>query len=73
MRDCLSSAKRTTWAAWTVGIATALAWTERVVHPLVDEANVDLQQNQLVVNYDAGRTDHGASVTLTVSKFEYPG
>ena len=57
----------------SAGIATALAWTERVVHPLVDEANVDLQQNQLVVNYDAGRTDHGASVTLTVSKFEYPG
>jgi hypothetical protein len=25
MRDCLSSAKRTTWAAWTVGIATSLA------------------------------------------------
>ena len=25
MRDCLSSAKRTTWATWTLGIATALA------------------------------------------------
>ena len=50
------------------GVAAALTWTDRVVYRAVQKANADLEESDLVVNYDGGPTDIGAEVTLTSQK-----
>ena len=54
------------------GVAAALTWIERFVYPAVQNANADLEKDELVVNCDGGPTDVGAEVTLTVSKIGTP-
>lgn len=54
------------------GVLAALKWTDQVVYPVVQKANADLEESDLVVNYDGGPTDVGAEATLTVSKTGMP-
>ncbi len=54
------------------GVAGALTWIEQFVYPAVQNANADLEKDELVVNCDGGPTDVGAEVTLTVSKIGTP-
>ena len=41
-------------------------------YPAVQNANADLEKDELVVNCDGGPTDDGAEVTLTVSRIGMP-
>jgi hypothetical protein len=54
------------------GIAAGKEWIERVVRPVVESANADLQDEKLQVRYEPKSSAAMASVTLSVWKTDTP-